>query len=83
MCRLPMQEILHLHSAIRSALDAFADGARGLAADGRGTRELETLVERHRFLRAVSVLSKGSKPQCHYLFCVALLWKSMGDWSWM
>jgi hypothetical protein len=73
-CHLPMQEILHLHSAIRSALDAFADGARGLAADGRGTRELETLVERHRFLRAVSGLSKVLLPQCHHLFCMPLLW---------
>lgn len=56
------QEILHLHSAIRSALEAFADGARGLAADGRGGRDLEALVERHRFLRAVKPFKFTRNP---------------------
>ena len=45
------QDILHLHAAIRSALESFADSARALLAAGPGGgngRALETLVERHR-----------------------------------
>lgn len=63
---LTAQDILHLHAAIRSALESFADSARALqeASHGEGSsKALETLVERHRFLRAVCACHNASEEE--------------------
>lgn len=62
----PIEDILHLHAAIRSALESFTDSARALrdADHGEGSsKALEALVERHRFLRAVCVCHSASEEE--------------------
>ena len=64
----PLQEVLHIHDAIRASLASFAAEARGLElALGPGAAsggcQLGSLLERHRFLRAVCSCHSASESE--------------------
>ena len=60
-----LQDIVHLHGAIRAALHGFAGDIRRLqsSADGVDSTQLAALVERHRFLRAVCTFHAASEDE--------------------
>lgn len=59
-----IQEISHLHRAIRSAMSGFAAEARLLQKKGNpASKDLKALVERHRFLRAVCSYHQASEDE--------------------
>lgn len=62
---LPLQEILYFHQAIRSALHSFAAETRALqgAEGGVTPPQLQALVERHRFIRAVCLFHSASEDE--------------------
>lgn len=66
---------MHLHGAIRSALQGFAKDVSGLQANPEGVNaaQLAALLERHRFLRAVCTFHAASEdevlfPAARYCF---------------
>ena len=59
-----LQEILYLHAAIRTAMEAFASEARALQQEGGCTsKQLNALVDRHRFLRSVCTYHQASEDE--------------------
>ena len=60
-----MQDIVHLHGAIRAALHGFASDVRSLQSfpDGVDAAQLAALVERHRFLRSVCMFHAASEDE--------------------
>ena len=63
-----LQEVLHIHDAIRASLASFAAEARGLElalgpGAAAGGYQLGSLLERHRFLRAVCSCHSASESE--------------------
>jgi len=59
-----LQEILYLHAAIRTAMEAFTAEARALQKRGGFTSaQLGALVDRHRFLRSVCTYHQASEDE--------------------
>jgi zinc finger-like protein len=59
-----MKEILYLHAAIRTAMEAFTAEARALQKRGGFTSaQLGALVDRHRFLRSVCTYHQASEDE--------------------
>ena len=60
-----MQDIVHLHGAIRAALHGFSNDVSALQSSGQGVNaaQLAALVERHRFLRAVCAFHAASEDE--------------------
>ena len=61
-----MQEIVYFHQAIRSALTSFAEQTRALRDEQQGVvtvPQLQSLLERHRFIRAVCMFHSASEDE--------------------
>lgn len=65
--RPPLREIVYFHQAIRSALSSFAEETRLLREAGQQgavtPAQLQALVERHRFIRAVCLFHSVSEDE--------------------
>lgn len=60
----PLRDILYLHQAIRSALEAFVHDAQQLLHTGSvSPPQLSSLVEKHRFLRAICTCHSASEEE--------------------
>ncbi len=60
----PLRDILYLHQAIRSALEAFVHDAQQLTRAGAvSSTQLSALVDKHRFLRAICTCHSTSEEE--------------------